>query len=153
MTDDDRDGDRPHTCHQPESQSILRSCSNQNKPLHCRSRVAEKPSHFPLSTPVCIYSSGNLLCRVLATPNISKQGHTINIQQKKLLSSCLPFLGSLPPVSTEALAVPTQITMPASSSCSQETLPLRQACSSHLEKADPSSCWFLMPRDDDAQRC
>lgn len=39
----------------------------------------------------------------------------MNIQQKELLSSCLLFLGSLPPVSNEALAVPTQITMSASS--------------------------------------
>lgn len=39
----------------------------------------------------------------------------MNIQQKELLSSCLPFLSSLSPVSTEPLAVPTQVTMPASS--------------------------------------
>lgn len=114
MTVDDRGGDRPHTYLQPESQSTLRSCSNQNKHLHCRSRVAEKPSLFLWPTPVCTYSSGNLLSTVCDTPNISKQGHTMNIQQKELPSSCLPFLDSPPPVSTEPLAVPTQ-TMPASS--------------------------------------
>lgn len=115
MLSDDRGGDRPRTCLQSDSQSMLRSYSSQNAHLHCRPGVAEKPSHFQLPIPVCTYSSENLLSGVHATPNISKQGHTVNIQQKELLSSCLLFLGSLPPVSTEALAVPTHITMSASS--------------------------------------